>query len=429
MRRLALLAAGGALWLFAAAIPALADGGPHIAAINNGSAGLTSDNCAGCHRAHTAQAAMLLKEDGTALCTTCHGSAGTGATTNVADGVQYQLDTASTTTVRGALLGALRGGGFDNARIGSTYPTRLLVSLGASNGLQFTALVPALTSGTPVTSKHMSLTGSTAATAWGNGPINGTADPGATVTLECTSCHNPHGNGQYRILKPMPFGPPDTTPPGFTAAAAAAPVTDAPLTAGIQNGTEARNYTVAPGTLTTNVNGAVAADYWHWCSPSWDNCSGANAGDKPNGLVTFKSQISAWCSTCHSRYLAGSQSATNFGGPSGDAIFAYRHTTNTVPPCTSCHVSHGSNAQMTGFNSTHEAYPGGGSDPTATANPDSRLLKVDNRGTCELCHDPTHTFTSTTPITPVPVPLILRAMPGPPDILPSSGPGVVMSGP
>ena len=81
MRRLALLVAGGALWLLAAAVPVLADGGPHISTINNGSGGLTADTCAGCHRAHTAQGAMLLKEEGTALCTSCHGSAGTGATT------------------------------------------------------------------------------------------------------------------------------------------------------------------------------------------------------------------------------------------------------------------------------------------------------------------------------------------------------------
>ena len=58
VRRLALLFAGGAVWLFLAAIPVLADGGPHVAAINSGvNGGLTADSCAGCHRAHTAQGA------------------------------------------------------------------------------------------------------------------------------------------------------------------------------------------------------------------------------------------------------------------------------------------------------------------------------------------------------------------------------------
>ncbi len=123
MRRLALLAVGGALWLFAAAIPVLADGGPHVAAKNNGSAGLTSDSCAGCHRAHTAQAAMLLKIDGTALCESCHGAAVTGATTNVINGVQYTL--ASDGSRSSTILGALRGGGFTTAAIGSSDGVRV----------------------------------------------------------------------------------------------------------------------------------------------------------------------------------------------------------------------------------------------------------------------------------------------------------------
>ncbi len=401
MRRLALLAVGGALWLFAAAIPALADGGPHIAAINNGSAGLTSDNCAGCHRAHTAQAAMLLKEDGTALCTSCHGSAGTGATTNVADGVQYQLAAAGGPTIRGAELGALRNGGFTNARIGSTYPSRQLLSLTAGTGTGFAGFVPVVSAGTAVTSKHMSLTGETAATVWGNGPISATANVGATVTLECTSCHNPHGNGNFRILNPIP-APVSTGTPAFVPAAAGVLVTDAAL----PPSGSTRNYTVQPGALTTDVTGGVTGgDYWRRCMPDWQNCTGTNRGDKPNGLVTFRQQISAWCSTCHSRYLAGNGSASTEGGPSGDAIFAYRHPTNTTPECTQCHVSHGSNALMTGFNSRTFTDPSGVSHPDATTTSgDSRLLKVDNRGTCELCHDPTHTFTSTAPITPIPVP-------------------------
>ena len=103
MRRLALLVAGGALWLLAAAVPVLADGGPRISTINNGSGGLTADTCAGCHRAHTAQGAMLLKEEGTALCTSCHGSARNRRQRPTwADGVQYRLATGGNTGQRGA---------------------------------------------------------------------------------------------------------------------------------------------------------------------------------------------------------------------------------------------------------------------------------------------------------------------------------------
>ena len=72
------------IWLFLAALPVFADGGPHVSSTNNGSLGINADSCAGCHRAHTAQGPMLLKAaDEEALCLTCHGSAGVGATTDV----------------------------------------------------------------------------------------------------------------------------------------------------------------------------------------------------------------------------------------------------------------------------------------------------------------------------------------------------------
>src|SRR5512140_94301 len=120
VRRLGLLVAVGTLWLFLAALPAFADGGPHVAAANSGaSGGLTADSCAGCHRAHTAEGAMLLNAPSEEeLCLTCHGATSTGATTNVENGVQYTLATSN--QVRGGtILGALRNGGFVSAAIGS----------------------------------------------------------------------------------------------------------------------------------------------------------------------------------------------------------------------------------------------------------------------------------------------------------------------
>ncbi len=388
MKRLAFLFAGGALWLFVAALPALADGGPHVQAYNNGSAGLTSDNCAGCHRAHIAQFAFLLKEEEPALCISCHGTAGTGATTNVADGVQYTLagDGSRTTTE----LGALRGGGFVNARIDSASPTRKLLSFPAAPGTGFAAFIAVTATGQAVTSAHLNVTTPGTSTAWGNGALNSGA--GATgVSLECTSCHNPHGNGQYRILNPIPEPLGGT---GFVAAGTGVTVTDAAL----PGPGEVRNYTVQPGLTADAVSGSP--DYWRRCVP-WDSCD-AGRGDKPNGLATFRLQISAWCASCHTRYLAGAGSASYEGGPSSDPIFAFRHTTSPSPECTQCHVAHGSNAQMTGFNSSHQANPGAGSDPTSTLDADSRLLKVDNRGTCQLCHDPTGTITVVGAISPAP---------------------------
>ncbi len=119
MRRLTLLLAGGAVWLFLAAVPVFADGGPHIASLNSGTTGINADSCAGCHRAHTAQATYLLIQDESLLCATCHGDGGLGATTDVQSGLQYVPSNFSTGGRTGTVLGALRNGGFETAYIGS----------------------------------------------------------------------------------------------------------------------------------------------------------------------------------------------------------------------------------------------------------------------------------------------------------------------
>jgi len=110
----------GIAWLLVAG-PVSADGGPHIRDSNSGISTLTADSCAGCHRAHAADAPMLLGAADDELCLDCHGAAGAGATTNVADGVQY----ADGDDPLAAVAGALRSGSFVNARIDSANPTRI----------------------------------------------------------------------------------------------------------------------------------------------------------------------------------------------------------------------------------------------------------------------------------------------------------------
>ena len=427
MRRLALVIGCGAVWLILAAVPAMADGGPHVMTQNNGSLGINADGCAGCHRAHTAQGPFLINAaDETALCKTCHGAAGAGATTDVMTGIQYRL-------VGGAgspVLGALRGGGFVSAAIDSGNPARLLVSndLAASDDQQAKVSVRVDGSGTidpaPVTSAHLNMAenGLTAPTvAWGNDVIGlGDKGPGPTVTLSCASCHNPHGNGQYRILNPVP----EPEGAGFVPATGPATVTDSPFDNPDPAESDTKNYTViqtrgTPGTPSTYLfyaddvidagYGQATGDYWHVRVP-WNAASTAtNGADAPNGnpanraggFVAFNTQMSAWCSACHTRYASSAGDE-----PSGDALFAFRHETVGNRACTTCHVSHGSNARMAGTFSAAQPFPNGDiltydiSGPTG----DSRLLKVDNRGTCQLCHDPTGTLADGTYTGPVPVP-------------------------
>ena len=203
MKRLLLLGVGSALMFTMGGVgPAQADNGPHISTAVG--AGLTAtmgqaggDRCASCHRAHTAEAEMLLKAAQPSLCFSCHD--GTGAQTDVVDG-------------KGPLGAGLRGGGFTYALIDGAGAKKTMGTVPGAHGLPIASeIVPVLASGAAVTSKHQ-IDGTTAGTMWGNGAISASvAIPGKTdakgavaVTLECASCHDPHGNGNYRILKPIP---------------------------------------------------------------------------------------------------------------------------------------------------------------------------------------------------------------------------------
>ncbi|HEX5590221.1 MAG TPA: cytochrome c3 family protein, partial [Candidatus Limnocylindrales bacterium] len=486
---------------------ALADGGPHVMTQNNGSLGINADGCAGCHRAHTATGPYLINAaDETALCKTCHGAAVTGSTVDVMTGVQYAL----ADRVGGTQLGALRGGGFDQARIDSDNATRVAY-LRSATDVSFRTKVP-VTTATDVTSAHIAMTENGLANpgvAWGNG-ANGSG-VGPTVELSCASCHNPHGNGQYRILNPIP----EATGTGFddawtvdirvsTAAdnrvhtvssnalvvgdvvtiaghssaevngtwtvassvngsggiyvtltgldvltdgtggtmtrTSGAKVSDAPL-AGVGDtrnytvlqvlGTEGNNATyllyanqlaTAAGAGTFNgIAGdytATGGDYLHRTVPWNPDINGVcdptvfplqagctNANDAPNGKPsTFSTQITAWCSACHTRYFADRNpttdppngttgSAWQYPRP-GDDIYSFQHRTVPNRACVTCHVSHGSNAVMSGQFSSAYTYPDGSVDSS------SRLLKIDNRGTCQACHDPTETTVAGSTVNP-----------------------------
>jgi len=292
---------------------ASADAGPHVA-----DSSATPDKCAGCHRIHTAQNDMLLKDAGTIqqFCYTCHGTTGPGSDLAVQEGALYGGPSGPPYGGKTA-VGALRGGGFESARIRTDDATEDVIG---------TLAAPATTQ-----SWH-TVDGTTAGTLWGNGAIGSGAGP--SYTMDCASCHDPHGNGQYRILRSVPTG----------SGAAPVTVTDQP---------NPKTY----GTTNYLYMGL--------------------------GVVPL-TQMSSWCATCHTRYLESVRPPPN----SGDAIFTFRHRSdgNQNRACITCHASHGSNAAMTGSYSSTVEWPGGGAGTTDNNN--SRLLKMDNRGICLKCHYP-----------------------------------------
>jgi predicted CXXCH cytochrome family protein len=347
-RLLFILMLGCTVSLFAGAASAWADNGPHV----KGQGGALPATCAACHRAHTGQAPYLLKEKQEQLCFTCHGTTGTGSNLDVQDGVAYEGAGRA-----GGAAAALRGGGFKNALIKSgEVEKEYNVSTGRLEKAKIPALLPAELK--PSTSAHS--IDESSQMAWGNGPINATVNYGNAISLTCGSCHDPHGNGMYRILRPVP------------------------VEAEEKSGAKITPVEIAD----TATKAYTTENYWN----SWD----------PNDLE-FEAKVSAWCATCHTRLLAPSGSGNT---SSGDAAFNYRHRTEYTlaemkklgeehaagkakakPTCIQCHVSHGTNATMSGY-AQGVTFPNGKTTESPLEHKeDSFLLRLNNRGVCQTCHN------------------------------------------
>jgi hypothetical protein len=360
---------------------------------------------------------MLLKTDQESLCLTCH--AGTGSALDVENGVS---------TVGGA---ALRGGGFTKSALNADNPTALYYASGTSVRLQ-TGVIPTLNVPVATTSSHgMGTTG-----AWGLG-LSGAAAGTLSSPLECGSCHDPHGNGNYRLLQTVPGGV-------SNAAIAVSTIAVATNVATVTTGAE--HYLGVGNTVTIAGAGAPYDGTWPvLATPTYTTFTFAvttadatvtpaaatakNAGqavlDAPSatarvytttdywkvndettpqitvgattGVNSFIGSIAAWCTQCHTRYQTG-RSAT-YANATGDPVFTYRHRANSVkatsahtvngvtypnqvntPNCIQCHVAHGSNATAVP-NSLGVNFPG-----TSTVE-DSALLRISNRGVCQMCHN------------------------------------------
>lgn len=292
------------------------DASPHVGT------GFTTTTyaCAGCHRTHAGAAGAKLLKGSTqlGLCNSCHD--GTGANTNVDDGI-YLGNT------EGTLNAGLRGGGFTNASMDTN--------------------IDGTVTSVAVTSKHTA--GATSPIAWGSGSL-GDNDAGEVMTsLECGNCHNPHGNSNYRILRPSPTG-----------LVADAPGSDVTILASLET---SKNYTI-----------------------TYDSNNYRDMGAYPTGVLA---SMTNWCGQCHERYEAGAGAGST---ARGDTVFTYSHMTDGLGgECLKCHVAHGTSAAMSqNAASATITWPGSAS-PTwqGSENAYSRLLHIDNRGVCMQCHNTT----------------------------------------
>ncbi len=248
MKKLLFAMALGAILILALATTATADNGPH------GGFNGSTEACASCHRAHSAISSdgfLLVASDVYSLCTSCHD--GTGAYTNVVDGYYDTAIPGPDTHGKGSWAGGwgdagygLFGGGFVNARMLTDYGnasnegglanTTANAAADRNNSLTSwarmnaydTSVASPLAVGRAATSNHDVSTAGRSGTVWGSGNINaggtlannwGAGTFTGATELECTSCHDPHGNAgkqwgsatgapypSYRILRFQPGG-------------------------------------------------------------------------------------------------------------------------------------------------------------------------------------------------------------------------------
>jgi predicted CXXCH cytochrome family protein len=322
VKRVFLITAVGLALAMATAGVALANGGPH------GGYSATTDGCAGCHRAHTATGPNLLVNTSTYdLCMSCHGSTGTGANTNVDDGYYLSSrDDQSGGYDHGAAetpdYAPLLGGGFVN------YNGVAVTSIHSPDGMDMAA--------------------------WGNGVVRGsTAD--LSEGLSCASCHDPHGSSNYRIMNQT--------------------INGQPVSVALVDEGEDKDYdTEQWGSGTSSVCAACHGAYHVVRSGS-----GSDNHDDEGGNLDYGGDISSFAHRIDMAY-----SYDNNANPETDGLDGYRlplaesGVADRVV-CMTCHLPHGTSAQMTGI-ADGEGLPGN------TSAAESALLRIDNRGVCEVCH-------------------------------------------
>jgi predicted CXXCH cytochrome family protein len=381
---------------------------------------MDTDQCAGCHRAHTApssatwvnkdnqsRSALLLGDYAELFdfCLTCHGASAQGADTNVEEGV---LETRLNSPAQyGQAGGALISGPF-----GVPYP------FPDSNGDYYSVDYDLKR----VTSKHDYSGGSwgayggglysLTATATYDGSLVPSVGVGeALIKMDCGTCHDVHGTSNYRMLRNTVYG---VTVGGYGPAPAYSPtpfvVSNEPgyPTAGFVMGEPATGYT---------------PDY---TTPHYAKAPG---NDQDKGM-------SGWCVGCHTYYMGKRSnvdgdasiattytsdlffnnvvrhrhpvnvSLANFRGPT-DAMVSASNEATRLPlahdigespitvsssdwvECLSCHYAHGTTAVMTGYANVldpTDQVPGSGDGGVAPTD-DSALLRQNNRYACQACHN------------------------------------------
>lgn len=416
MKRALLITVLAIAFLVAFTGTAFANFGPH------GGYSQDTDACAGCHRAHTSFSSVTWEDqagnDHSALlissasnmeefCYACHGDAAPGASTNVASGV---FDSGPS-----GADGVLAGGAIfyeTNSSFNATLN---------GGGFEQTGMVAS-------TSMHNMSSGGAIDPLWGAG------NSPTSVTMSCTSCHDPHGSSNYRLLKETVNG---NVVGGYDAGGNPQPFVVS----------SEENYPV--GGWLKHEAGAVQMTAY---KPNYTSAEYKFLQPDPSYSAGKNRSMTTWCAACHEAYVVkgnvntgsapydygAGEAAANNGALLG-ARARHRHPvdislaagvgptralaqevivsdilplddgpdagdvrgewdTDDYIGCLTCHRAHGTDKTMEGWANARLI-----NNPTAVVtwtveattvapvgvNPNftSALLRADNRGVCERCHN------------------------------------------
>ena len=205
------------------------------------------------------------------------------------------------------------------------------------------------TAGLAVTSSHDPTGAETQA--WGDGSNRGVLGAAMANSLTCASCHDPHGSTNYRIMK--------TTVNGNAVAMAL-----------VDEGAANKDYdTEQWGTGQSSICAA--------CHTAYHQTAAGQGSTLDAGTYTHRVDM-AWNTA-----FAGAVNPETVG-MGGFTLPLAETGVNDLVVCQTCHMPHGSSSAMTGF--ADGGPTGAGVVPGNTTATDSALLRLDNRGTCEVCH-------------------------------------------
>ena len=198
--------------------------------------------------------------------------------------------------------------------------------------------------GKSVTSIHSPYGGDEVAWAWGNGVPRG--ELGALdEALDCASCHDPHGSTNYRILKTE--------------------INGADVSVALVDEGDAKDYDDEQwGAGTSSVCAACHGAY----HVTW-----AGSGHiRAEGETTFAHRVDM-------SYLYHGNDNPETIGLDGYYLPLAQSGSGNLVVCMTCHLPHGSSSVMQG-SADGDGLPG------ETSDDDSALLRLDNRGVCQVCH-------------------------------------------